>query len=76
MSYDSGADTVFNPAENPLPLASGLFKKPRLEPSFGAPFGKSDGHSELASTQQEGDLEGDGKYHTMRKPLSQCRKKD
>lgn len=76
MSQDSGADTVFNPAEVPLPLASGLFKKPRLEPSFGAASGRSDGQLEGAATQQEQSLEGDRKFHTGGIPHSHCRRKD
>lgn len=64
MPFDSGADTVFNPAADPLPLASGIFEKPKLERNFGALFGKSDGHSEGAATQHEVNLEGDGKFDT------------
>ncbi|KAK1242980.1 hypothetical protein MKX08_005792 [Trichoderma sp. CBMAI-0020] len=59
MPYDSSADTVFNPAGDPLPLISGLFKKPSLEQTFGDPFGKSDGRSEGTATRQEGSLDGD-----------------
>ncbi|KAL7919431.1 hypothetical protein ACQKWADRAFT_315673 [Trichoderma austrokoningii] len=69
MPFDSDADTVFNPAGDPLPLASGMFKKPKPEQSFGALFSKSDGHSERAATQHEVNLEGD----VTRGPARQAR---
>ncbi|GFP57591.1 hypothetical protein TASIC1_0008043200 [Trichoderma asperellum] len=59
MSYDGSVDTIFNPAGDPLPLASGLFTEPGLERGHSAPFGKSDGLSGGAAMQQEVGLEGD-----------------
>lgn len=65
MPCDGSADTVFNPAGDPLPLASGLFKEPRLKRSYSTSFGKSNGHFEGAAMQQEENLEGDRKFDTI-----------
>lgn len=65
MSYDGSVDTIFNPAGDPLPLASGLFTEPGLERGHSAPFGKSDGLSGGAAMQQEVSLEGDRKFITL-----------
>ncbi|KAL6892105.1 hypothetical protein GGI43DRAFT_430202 [Trichoderma evansii] len=59
MPYNTCADTIFNPAGDPLPLASGFFIDLGLERGHSAPFGNSDGHSEGAATQQEISVEGD-----------------
>lgn len=67
MSYDSSADTIFNPAGDPLPLVSSFFIEPELERGHSAPFGNSDGHFEGAAAQQETSVEGDCEFDNATK---------
>lgn len=64
MRYDGGADTIFNPTGEPLPVTSNLFTELGLEQGHSALSCNSDGHVEGAAMQQEVNLEGDRKFDT------------